>query len=98
MKHREPITDLERAELRRLYLAASQGTRKAQTVPQTSEHRLMADTGPGRELLLGFINHAEDAALAAAARNALPRLFAKIDELRDARRVPGRIPILGSVG
>ena len=47
-------------------------------------------------MYLGAFFYGEDAAqLAASARNALPRLFAEVDELR--RRARG-VPIVGVVG
>lgn len=90
-----PISDIERAELRRLYLAARRGTWAARTVPETQEHRLMAETPDGRVFLLGYVNRAEDAALAAAARNVLPRLFVELDDLR--RRARPRICVEGTI-
>lgn len=92
-----PITDAERAELRRLFLAASQGTWEANVlaVGQAHVYALRAD---GTRWLLAMPNKGPDAELMVAARNALPRLFAEIDELR-RRAAPRRtIPILGSVG
>jgi hypothetical protein len=56
-------------------------------------NHLYAVRADGTRRPLAMPNRAADAELAAAARNALPRLFAEIDELR--RRVG--VPILGDV-
>lgn len=58
----------------------------------------MSEVGSGREVYLGPLNHAPDVELAAAARNALPRLFAEIDELRRRAEARTLIAILGTSG
>jgi NADPH-dependent ferric siderophore reductase len=88
-----PISDAERAELRRLYLAARGGRWEAHVLPGDQIH-LVAVQPSGGYWLLAMPNKAPDAQLMAAARNALPRLFAEIDELCAQRR---GVPVLGEV-
>lgn len=94
----KPITDAERALLRRLYLAGTPGPWRAYRVGASGESRVVQDLGDDRELIVALPNRLEDAELMAAARNALPRLFAEIDELRARARPRRTIPILGTVG
>ena len=88
-----PISASERAELRRLFLAASPGAWEARVLSVGQAH-VYAVREDGSRWLLAMPNKGPDAELMAAARNALPRLFAEIDELR-ARRA---IRVVGTVG
>jgi hypothetical protein len=89
-----PFSAAERAELRRLFLAAPGGT---WTAPggQSLRGAVVAVLPDGSSTYLGAFFYGETAAqLAAASRNALPRLFAEIDELRAKTR---GVPVLGIV-
>ena len=90
----KPDDDLEelRAELRRLWAAATPGRWEAVILAGQGQNHLYAVTPKGSRWLLAFPNTAADARLMAAAKNALPRLFAEID-----RRSAG-LPVLGKVG
>lgn len=90
----DPINDQERAELRRLYLAARRGTWEARKADQPHVYAVERH-GDGTETryVVASCGRAPEAHLIAAARNALPRLFAELDE---ARR-PRGLPILGEV-
>jgi hypothetical protein len=89
-----PSDDLAalRAELRRLYLAAGCVRWEAHDVVGGHVH-LYAIDAAGRAWLVAMPNKLADAQLAAAARNALPLLFAEIDRLRARLGVP----VLGDV-
>jgi hypothetical protein len=79
-----PHDDLKqlRAELRRLYCAAPGGTWSA-PAEQALRGGLVAIAADGSRTHLGALFYGESVAqLAAAARNALPVLFAEIDKLR----------------
>lgn len=80
-----------REELRELYLAAPGGT---WTAPhdQALPGGVVAIGADGSRTYLGAFFYGERASsLAAAARNALPRLFAQIDRLRAG------VPVVGDV-
>ena len=85
----EPIEGL-RAELRRLYLAASAargGRWEAVHVGGADQTHLYGVEADGSRRLLCLPNRLADGKLAAAARNALPALFAEIDRLQPPRVV-----------
>jgi hypothetical protein len=81
------------AELRGLYLAASRGRWEAYGVAGGHVH-LYCIAPDGGASPLAMPRGLADAQLMAAARYALPRLFAEIDELRARTR---GVPVLGTV-
>jgi hypothetical protein len=85
--------DLEqlRSQLRRVWRRAHAGPWEAARVEQSSEVRLYAAGDGGGQWLIACPNRLEDAQLAAAAVNALPRLWQEIDRLRAG------VPVLGVV-
>jgi len=89
-----PITDDERDELRVLFLAAPAGM-WAVLVTSRCAGPVVADADNGSRSSIGASFYGEDAArLTAAARNALPRLFAAIDDPRARTR---GVPVVGVV-
>lgn len=89
-----PLTREERDELRRLYLAARRGTWEAERPDQPYVFAVeRRPDGTETRFVVASCGRSVDARLVAAARNALPRLFAEIDE----GRRPKTLQILGTV-
>lgn len=97
MPEHVPVTDAERADLRRLFLAAPRGTWIAPMSPTQRTHVLVERPDGSRERV-GEFDRADAAQLVAAAVNVLPRIFADLDEARRRARPRQAIPILGSIG
>jgi hypothetical protein len=92
----DPLDRL-RADLRRLYVAATAGRGgrwEAVHVGGADQVHLYGVAADGGRWLIALPNRLADARLMAAARNALPLLFRALDDARTARAVP----ILGTVG